>query len=120
VVFVQQPGDLRPSLCNEADMFELPITSEVWQGYLSESSRHHDRHECLSGRLGGSLQQRVQRGTVVLRKEKPPHQSPGGSFTVQAFTKDKKDLNVHLQMDNNTAHFYVGKMGKTRSPRSSE
>ena len=43
-----------------------------------------------------------------------------GSFTVQAFTKDKKDLHVHLRMGDNTACFYVGKIGGLVPPRLSE
>ena len=38
-----------------------------------------------------------------------------GSFAVQAFTKDKRNIHVHLQMDDSTAHFYVSKVGGTRS-----
>lgn len=33
------------------------------------------------------------------------------SFAVQSFTKDKRNICIHLQMDNNTAHFYVSRMG---------
>ena len=39
-----------------------------------------------------------------------------GMFAVQAFTKDKQNVHVHLRMDNTSALAYVNRMGGTRSP----
>ena len=39
-----------------------------------------------------------------------------GSFAVQSFTKDMRNIHVHLQMDNSTARFYVSKMGGLALP----
>jgi len=40
-----------------------------------------------------------------------------GMFAVQAFVKDKRDIHVHLRMDNTSALAYVTRMGGTRSPQ---
>jgi len=73
----------------------IPTTSVEWQGCSPESPRHHDRHRCLSDRLGGSLQQCVHRELWSL-EERNLHinhlELLAGSFAVHAFTKDKKDL----------------------------
>ena len=37
-------------------------------------------------------------------------------FGVRAFAKDRRDIHIHLRMDNRTAVFYVNRMGGTRSP----
>ena len=37
-------------------------------------------------------------------------------FAVKAFTKDRRNILIHLRMDNRTAVFYVNRMGGTRSP----
>ena len=37
-------------------------------------------------------------------------------FGVRAFARDKRNIHIHLKMDNSTAVFYVNRMGGTRSP----
>ena len=37
-------------------------------------------------------------------------------FAVRAFAKDRRNIHIHLRMDNRTAVFYINRMGGTRSP----
>ena len=41
----------------------------------------------------------------------------GATYAIQAFAKDKRDLVVHVHMDNTTAVAYVNHMGGTKSSR---
>ena len=65
---------------------------------------------CKGIRTGGLWSQAEQRNHINYLE------LLAATFAVKAFTKDKENIQIHLQMDNRTAVFYVNRMGGTQSP----
>ena len=106
-----------------AEMVEHPVAHMEWQRCPSTGSRYGTGNRCLPVGAGGSLQWDVYRKPVVPSGENTTHNQLellAGSFAVQTFAKDRRDIHIHLRMDNNTARCYVSWMGGDSFSKSDE
>jgi len=69
----------------------------------------------------GAVCKGVQTGGLWSQEEQLEHinvlELTAGMFAVQAFAEDRRNLHVHLRMDNTSALTYVTKIGDTQSIR---
>ena len=131
-------GDFRSSLHRRAEMVEHPVAHMEWQRCPSTGSRYGTQLHTWNGRdvhpwvpdmvletdaslLGwGAVCNGTCTGGLWSPQERTLHINQlellAGSFAVQTFAKDRRDIHIHLRMDNNTARCYVSQMGGTHSP----
>ena len=67
----------------------------------------------------GAVSEGVQTGGLWSEGKRMYHinllELTAGAFVVKTFARHRKNIHMHLKMDNKTAIFYINKMGGTRS-----
>ena len=84
-----------------------------WEEHISTGTRPHHGDRCINIGLGSSLSGLTNRPTLVSDATQEPHQllgTPRSYFAVKAFTKDRRNIHIHLRMDNRTAVSQMGEL----------
>ena len=91
-----------------------------WTPPTDNSPRHGHRDRCLHHRLGGAQCHGIRTGRTWSQTESQMHinclELLAASLAIKSFARDKKNLHIHLKMDNTTALTYINKYGGTVSP----
>ena len=90
-------------------------TSDMeWQRHSPTTPRPGDRNGYLPCRLGGLCVKVCRQGDCGQLEHINLLELTAGVFAVKAFTKDRRNVHVHLRMDNTSALTYVSKTRFTR------
>ena len=93
---------------------------ENWNGKAVLESTPDMIAETDASLLGwGAVSEGVQTGGLWSEGERMHHinllELIAGAFAVKTFARHRRNIHMHLKMDNKTAIFYINKMGGTRS-----
>ena len=107
-------------LSGRPSVVDRPNVQLEWSLDNHTSPRLDNNDGCVAEGLGGSVPGETHKGTLDTGGiQFSSHKCFGAEsslFAVRAFTPNRRQLHVHLRMDNRTAVAYLLRMGGTRSP----
>ena len=107
-------------LSGRPSVVDRPNVQLEWSLDNHTSPRLDNNDGCVAEGLGAVCQGRHTRGLWTQEESSSLHinalELKAALFAVRAFTPNRRQLHVHLRMDNRTAVAYLLRMGGTRSP----